>query len=81
MIIIYTDKCLNCKYAQEVKQLRKFGQLNNLHVITRRTVMDSNWLQESKDRSDIEMPYVYNESTQVSIQLKGVTQEDLAKLL
>lgn len=79
--IIYSDNCIPCKFKKDYRVVLDFAHKNNIHVVDRRVVIKPEWREEAISRSDIDMPYIYNEDTKASVRLKDVTIEQLNNLL
>lgn len=72
MLIVYTDICVPCKYKAHLRLLNHVAKQLKVDVKILETKYRPELLAEARERSKLPLPFVYNEDSGQSIELKNI---------
>lgn len=74
MLIVYTNVCTPCKYRSQMRHIDNRARELNTKVKTVETKYNPEFLKQSQEVSDVQLPFVYNTDTRSSLSLNEVKE-------
>jgi hypothetical protein len=69
MLVVYTNKCIPCKYKSEIRAVNSIARSLNTGVIIKEVRSNKALMKQAAMVSDVALPFVYNTDKKSSISL------------